>query len=122
MYINKTEKCSLHYYLGPLSDHTVYEGEIVGLIIALHLLKSIHFQLSSYTIIGTDNQAAIKALSNQTPHPAHHLLDQVHNAAEQLHTAQYQLTNTITRHLPTKNVIDLQIHWTPGHSSFPSNK
>ena len=49
MYINKTEKHSLHYYLGPLSDHTVYEGEIVGLILALHLLKSIQVQLSSYT-------------------------------------------------------------------------
>ena len=53
MYINKTEKHSLHYYLGPLSDHTVYKGEIVGLILALHLLKSIHFQLLSYTMIGT---------------------------------------------------------------------
>jgi len=122
MYINnKTEKHSLYYYLSPLSDHIVYKGEIVGLILALHLLKSIHFQLLSYTIIGTDNQAVIKALSNQTSHPAHYLLDQVHDMAEQLQTAQYQLTNTITRHPPTKNVIDLQIHWTPGHSSFPPN-
>jgi len=40
MYINSVEKRTLQYYLGPLSNHTVYEGEIVGLTLALHLLKS----------------------------------------------------------------------------------
>jgi hypothetical protein len=73
LYINQVEKASLCYHLGPSDKHTVYEGELVGLSLAVHLLTSLRFQLNSYIIIGSDNQAAIKALNNQRPHPGHYI-------------------------------------------------
>ena len=72
MYTNLVKTKHLVYYLGPASSHTVYEGEIVGLILALHLLTSLCTTLDSYTVIGTDSQATILALNNQKLHPAHH--------------------------------------------------
>ena len=40
MYINKTESQSLKYHLGPSAKHMVYEGELVGLVLAFQLLLS----------------------------------------------------------------------------------
>lgn len=114
------------------SEHTVYEGEIVGLTLALHLLTKLGSQFHAPIIVGTDSQAVIKALNNQRPHPAHYLLDEVHNAAEKLHARQHKLRNAAAykeaRHNGetwsdrTRNVIDLQIHWTPGHVGFEPNE
>ncbi|KAF5367638.1 hypothetical protein D9615_010583 [Tricholomella constricta] len=85
LFVNGIEKASLKYHLGPITKHTVYEAEIVGLTLGLHLLTSTSRQLHSITAIGSDSQATIKALGNQKPHPAHYLLDHVHTAAEKLH-------------------------------------
>jgi ribonuclease HI len=121
LYINKIEQKSLRYHLGPASEHTVYEGELVGLSLALHLLNSLRFQIHSYTVIGTDNQAAIRALNNQRPHPAHYLLDHIHILAESFQSKQTDM------HRPSSppdstHPIDLQIHWTPGHEKFAPNE
>jgi hypothetical protein len=68
MYINQTESQSLWVHLGPSTEHTVYEGELMGLCLALHILSSLPFTICSQIIIGTDNQAAIKsALQSKTP-------------------------------------------------------
>ena len=60
-----------------------------------------------YHIIGTDSQAAIKALANQKSHPAHYLLDQIHTIAMK-----------VFQKLP--NNTSIQIHWTPGPLRLPS--
>jgi hypothetical protein len=74
LYVDKIEKASLYYHLGPSDKHMVYEGELIGLLLSLCLLILLHFQLDC-CIIGTDNQAAIRALTNQRPHPGHYILD-----------------------------------------------
>ena len=109
MYINQVESQSLWAHLGPSTKHTVYEGELTGQCLALHILSSLPFTIRSRIIIGTDSQAAIKALSNQRPHPAHYLLDHIHTLAEKLHTKCNEDS-------------DIQIHWTPGHRDFAPNE
>jgi ribonuclease HI len=109
MFINKTESQSLKFHLGPLSKHTVYEAELVGLSLALRLLLSLPYQIRSCVIIGIDSQAAIKALSNQRPHPAHYLLDHIHDYSVKLHDKLLGNAN-------------LQIHWTPCHRDFAPNE
>ncbi|KAG6852144.1 hypothetical protein C0991_002636 [Blastosporella zonata] len=84
------------------------------MILALHLLTKLTTQLCQLTIIGSDSQAAIRALNNQCPHPAHYLLDRVHTAAEKLHWKQNRLINAHARRDATK--------WTPGHIDFPLNE
>jgi ribonuclease HI len=124
LYTNKTEKKAIRFHLGPSEHHTVYEGELVGLLLAFHLLSSLRFKLRSYTVIGIDNQAAILALGNQKPHPAHYLLDLIHDAAENLQLFQSSLRNQGVAPNPNINPrpVNLQIHWTPGHGNFPPNE
>ena len=122
---------SLRYHLGPLTEHTVYESELIGLMLALHLLIGLTCQLLFTVIIGIDNQAAIRSLMNQKSKPAHYLLDKIHDATERLHQRQDQLQNKTTfqqarrqqQQLTAKsrNVVDLQIHWVPGHLDFSPN-
>lgn len=123
---------TVKYHLGPTTHHTVYEAELVGIILALHLLTGRLCQLLNAVIIGLDNQAAIKALTNQTSKPSHYLLDQIHDASERLQQQQDKLRNSeeITlariqgrkRPLKKRGVCDLQIHWVPGHMDFEPNE
>ena len=79
---------SLRYYLGPLTEHTVYESELIGLLLTLHMLIGLTCHLLHSVIIGLDNQAAIHSLTNQESKPAHYLLDAIHNTTEKLHQRQ----------------------------------
>ncbi|KAF5384346.1 hypothetical protein D9615_003173 [Tricholomella constricta] len=132
LYVNGIEKASLKYHLGPIAKHTVYEAEIVGVTLALHLLTSTARSLPDITAIGSDSQATIKALRNQKSHPAHYLLDRVHTAAEKLHAKQDRIARADERRATlrrgnkwtdrTRRVINLQVHWTPGHVDFGPNE
>ncbi|KNZ77677.1 hypothetical protein J132_04496 [Termitomyces sp. J132] len=132
LYIDGEEVTSLRYHLSSAAEHTVYEGEVVGFTLGLHLLSTLNQQLRGPTIMGSDSQAVIKALKNQRPHPAHHLLDKAHSAAEALHRKQGHLIHTTQRHavqgtgrekdLHSWGVIKLQVHWAPGHLDFGPNE
>ena len=91
----------------------------------LHLLNSLTWQLMQTTVLGTDNQVVIKALGNQKSHAGQYILDATHKSTEQLNAKQDQLINCIDRNQVLeagmywvgrkREVIDLQIHWVPGH-------
>ncbi|KAG5735422.1 hypothetical protein E4T56_gene12779 [Termitomyces sp. T112] len=128
LYVDNKERSSLRYFLGLATKHTIYEAEIVGMTLGLHLLHGFSKQLRGLTAIGMDSQALIRALWNQRPHPTHYLLDAVHNAAENLHRKQDCLHTAPNRRFVrgTNNVwkphscgvIHLQVHWSPGHIDF----
>ncbi|KNZ76504.1 hypothetical protein J132_10312 [Termitomyces sp. J132] len=88
LFVDGKETSSLRYYLGLGAKHMVYKAEIVGATLRLHLLSQPNCQLRGLNIVGSNSQAMIKVLRNQCPHPAHYLLNQVHSAAEKLHTKQ----------------------------------
>ena len=122
---------SLCYHLSPLTEHTVYKSELIGLMLTLHLLIGLTCQLLFTVTIGINNQAAIRSLTNQKSKPVHYLLDKIHNAIEQFHQHQDQLQNKTTfqqawcQQQPliakSRNVVDLQILWVPGHLDFSLN-
>ena len=122
---------SLCYYLGPLTEHMIYELELVGLLLALHLLPQLTCHLLPSVIIGLDNQVAICSLTNQDSKPAHYLLDAIHDATERLHWCQDWLQykdpfrwdwQWNQQHITKSNgIVDLQIHWIPGHLDFVPN-
>ena len=98
----------------------------------LHLLHGLSHRLTHPTIMGTDSQAVIKALQNQRSHPGQYLLDAIHGAAERLHVKQDGLINNDTHQLAladgvwwkgkTRGIINLQLHWVPGHCDFGPNE
>jgi ribonuclease HI len=121
----------LRAYLSSSLEQMVYEAEGIGLVMGLYLLNGLNCQLTQTTMLGTDNQAVIKALRNQKSHAGQYILDAIHNLAEQLNAKQDQLINWEDRNQALKaginwvgrkcGVIDLQIH-VPGHSDFEPNE
>ena len=85
LYINDKLTRSLRCYLGTPTEHTIYEAEGVGLLMGLHPLNGLSRQLTFTTILGSDSQAAIRALGNQRAHSGQYLLNAIHLAAERLH-------------------------------------
>jgi ribonuclease HI len=94
--------------LGTSEEHTVFEAELVGLLLGLQLIKD-NATRNLTCAIGIDNQAAIKALASKINKPGHYL------AAEVIRVAQ-QLRNTQGRKFA------LTIRWTAGHSNIPGNE
>ena len=123
---------SLRVYLGTIQEHTVYEAEGVGLIMGLHLLNGQSHWLIHPKVMGTDSQAVIKVLKNQHLHSGHYLLDTIHCSTKCLHTKQDGLINSdekcqalvdgIQWKSKTKGIIDLHLHWVPGHCDFGPNE
>ncbi|KAJ3473536.1 hypothetical protein NLI96_g12952 [Meripilus lineatus] len=126
LYINGRIKGKLFYHLGKATDHTVYEAELVGVLLAQHLLRSINQPFYRATI-GLDNQAVILATQNQQPKPAHYLLDAIHSESMELMKKQSRMHTPTALRQPDwqpddRGVFDLSIHWTPGHMDFTENE
>ena len=124
--------CSLKFYLGTSLEHTVYKAEGVGLLMGLHLLNGLHRQLTVPTILRSDGEEAIRALDNQRVHSGQYIFDVIHLAAKFLHAKQDGLINRVERQRQIeagkvwsgnhKGIVDLQVHWVPGHCDFEPNK
>ena len=71
---------AIQYQLGPLTQHTTYEAEIIGVILALHL---IHRDGRAGTAsIRLDNQAVVQALASRKTKPAQSLLNGIHDLCD----------------------------------------
>ena len=69
------EPTVLRFHLGASDRHSVYEGELVGLLLAVHLLLALlSFHNAS---CAADNTACLLAIRNRRPHPAHYLVDKL---------------------------------------------
>ena len=66
----------LQYYLGKDSEHTVFEAELVGILLRLQLIKNERSRNLSYTI-GVDNQVAIKSLTSKMDKSGHYLAAEI---------------------------------------------
>ncbi|KAH7918414.1 hypothetical protein BV22DRAFT_1024629, partial [Leucogyrophana mollusca] len=101
------EDRTLKYYLGSGEDHTVYEGELVGMLLAMELLRTERHRVGSIAI-GIDNQAAIRAAINQKMSPGHYILDYFDKA----------LTRALNKH----GLEHITVRWTPGHIGIEGNE
>jgi len=63
---------TLRLHLGPETEHTVHEAELVGILLGLHILST-EKKNGKLAMIGMDNQAAIKAFDSELRNPGHHL-------------------------------------------------
>lgn len=97
------------FYLGGHEEHTSLEAEIVGMVLAVQLLKEAGGR--GTMALGVDNQAAIRSTGALHSQPGHYL--PVVNVI--LHNALREL-------LPVKDGRQLIIRWTPGHKGIAGNE
>jgi len=100
---------ALHLYLGPKKEHMVYEAELVGILLGMHLVSTEKHGSTSF-VIGVDNQAAIRAYQSALRKPGHHL------ARETL-----WLANQIQKRRQKGNY-KLTMHWTARHEGITGNE
>jgi ribonuclease HI len=97
------------WYLGSAADHTVFEGEVVGAILAMDIAKTTP-RHSNRLVILLDNQAAIQALHANRPQPGQYLLRTFHAQLNSL--------------LKTRPNLRGKVHlaWIPGHEGVEGNE
>lgn len=98
----------MNFRLGTAREHTVYEGEGVGILLAITLMRRIRMGRGVTLNIGVDNQAAIQATQSSTSNSGHYIWDEIHKAAER-----------ICRERPGMKIT---IRWTPGHEGILGNE
>ena len=100
---------TLHFHLGTEEEHTVAEAELIGIILALHLIQTEKHK-NTPTAIGTDNHAALEAFDTNLNNPAH-------NAAREI----LRLSNMMQKNIRGKK-FTLTLRWTAGHVGIPGNE
>ena len=95
--------------LGPESKHTVHEVELVGLLLAMHLIGT-ERQGATTCCIAIGNQAALRAFDSELRKPGHHLAREILDLAHWI------------RNRRSKRKYTLMLRWTAGHIGIPGNE
>lgn len=100
---------TLHFHLGKLSHHSVYEAELVGLLLAIHLIST-EPSACLTTSINVDNQSALMAPSTAAAHSGQYLVDEF-----------LRLAKTVKRERGPHGY-RLEIRWVAGHEGAEGNE
>jgi len=79
-HIDTTGGQHLQLQLGWLTTHTIFEAELVGILLAIHIIHHAAQHLGSHvrtTLVALDNQAAIATLTNDTCQSGQLILDEI---------------------------------------------
>jgi ribonuclease HI len=97
------------FHLGSNTEHTVFEGEMVGQLLGLKLLQNTNTNLNGCRVsIHVDSLAAIKRHNSRDKAPADYIFNEIHSLARKIYA--------------TSPNIQLEIRWTPGHMGIPGNE
>ncbi|KAJ7681066.1 hypothetical protein DFH06DRAFT_912372, partial [Mycena polygramma] len=89
-------------------DHTVFEGELMGTVLALDIARKTP-HIRSLTIL-LDNQSGIRALAANRPQPGQYLVREFHRQLERLIRSKPRLQGNI------------HLAWVPGHVDIEGNE
>ncbi|KAJ7667173.1 hypothetical protein B0H17DRAFT_881979, partial [Mycena rosella] len=92
--------------MGTTEEHTVFEAEIAGAILALDIIKATP-RLTS-TDIFMDCQHAIAAIASPKAQPGQYLLSTFHTLLRRLHRI--------------RTTLHVRIHWVPAHVEIQGNE
>jgi ribonuclease HI len=99
----------LKLHLGTTEQHTVYEAELVGMIMGLHLIKTERRNGVKCTL-NIDNQAALVAIKSEMNKSGQHLTANLLQIAKQLHKRR------------GNGRFKLTFRWTAGHVGIARNE
>jgi ribonuclease HI len=100
---------SLKLYLGTTEQHTVYEAELAGMLMGLHLIKMEGVSKVKCTV-NVDNQAALTAINTKMNKSGQHLAAEILKATKQLNKSR------------GNSRFKLTFCWSAGHIRIKGNK
>ena len=119
LYVDGIKKVHLQYQLGPDTRHTVFEGELVAIILGLHLNRNIIGLIKSINL-SIDNQAMIKTMHKNWLQPAQYLIDEIKRIMKSIHEEE---TRKRTRqNAQDRPKLEINLTWVAGHMGLKGNE
>ncbi len=118
-FVNGTKTVELHYQLGPATRHTVFKGELVTIILGLHLscnIVSIHDHIN----LNIDNQATIKTMGNNHLQLAQYLIDEIKHNISKIH--KEEKVKRIRQNTANQPEMEITFTWMTGHMGSTGNE
>ena len=106
LYRGSIEKKTTKKFMGSEDRHMVFESELLGLSLAVELIKDKR-QIWTLTL-GIDSQAALHAIRNRRATPGQYLAESFH---EQIEAVQHKHPS-----------IEITMRWMPGHVGITGNE
>jgi len=100
---------TLRLHLGPDSEHTVHEAELVGILLVIQLIRT-ERHVGTSSAIGGDNQAALEAFNSDLKSPAHNIAREILRSG-----VSFQKRRGRKKH-------PLTLRWTAGHVGIEGNE
>ena len=118
-YVNGAKTAELRYQLGPDTRHTVFEGELVAIILGLHLSRYV-IGIRDRININIDNQATIKTMSNNRPQSAQYLIDRIKRDISRIH--EEEKAKRIRQNAMNRPEMEISFTWIAGHKGSIGNE
>ena len=108
LFTNRRKTMELQYRLGPLTEHTVFEGELIGIILGFHLTCLIN-RTHNCINFSIDNQAMIKTLDGNNPQLAQYLINKIKHDINRLHMEELARREWLDNENPQKMEIACKV-------------
>src|SRR5258706_3831080 len=118
-FANSTKIAELRYQLGPDTRHTVFEGELVTIILGLHLSRNV-IGIQECINLNIDNQATIKTMSNNRPQSAQYLIDEIKRDIGKIHNEEK--AKRIRQNVANRPEMEVTLTWIAGHKGSTGNE
>src|SRR6266850_844800 len=99
----------VHYHLGPDTEHTVHEAELVGILLGFHIIGNEGTGHSTFAI-GVDNQAVLKIFHSDMRTPGQHIAREILRTANKAQKKKGKRKRKVT------------LRWTAGHEGIQGNE
>jgi ribonuclease HI len=103
------EHRTLHYHLSKATEYTIFDVELAGLSMGMHLINTEKAARHS-TTLGVDNQAAINAIQNELSTTKHYVMKDI-----------LQTSLQIKKTRGSRNYV-LTLRWMAGHTGINGNE
>ncbi|CCA74846.1 hypothetical protein PIIN_08815 [Serendipita indica DSM 11827] len=107
LYQNGQRVKAVCYLLGAETEHTVHKGELVGIVLGIHLARTMQGNCTKVNI-SLNNQVAIQSIAHARPNTGQHVMENI--------------LSEIEDELSDHRRLQIEFTWVPGHKGIQGNK